>query len=162
MITLVAALARNRCIGKDGRLVWRNKEDMARFKALTSGPGKTVLMGRKTWESIPEKFRPLPDRKNVVISRNTAYKAPFGVVCFDDLETALVVFGQKDDLYVIGGGEIYAAALPQADLLELTEIDSDLEGDALFPEFDKNEWMETGRNAREGFAFVTYTRIRKA
>lgn len=161
MITLIAALSRNRCIGKDGQLVWRNKEDMARFKALTSGPGKTVLMGRKTWESIPEKFRPLPDRKNVVITRNTSYKAPFGVICFDDLETALAVFGEREQLFVIGGGEIYAAALPSADFLELTEIDSDLDGDTFFPEFDKNEWVETGRNKREGFAFVTYARKRE-
>lgn len=160
MITLVAAVAKNRVIGKGNNLVWRNKEDMARFKAITSGPDKTVLMGRKTWESIPEKFRPLPGRKNVVITRSAEYKVPDEVICFDDLETALVVFGKQTDLYVIGGGEIYSAAMSHADLLEITAIDQDLDGDVLFPEIDPALWMQTGRNVREGFAFMTYARIR--
>lgn len=161
MITLVAALTRNRCIGKDGQLVWHNKEDMARFKALTSGAGKTVLMGRKTWESLPQKFRPLPGRTNAVVTRQSDYALPEGVMRFSDLEPALHILSRQSDLYVIGGGEIYAAALPFADMLELTEIDQEVEGDTFFPEFDKNEWMETGRNVREGFAFATYARKRK-
>jgi dihydrofolate reductase len=155
MITLIAAMTSNRCIGNKGQLVWRNKEDMARFKELTIG--KVVIMGRKTWESIPEKYRPLPDRVNVVVTRQADYTIPDGVIRASTLESALEMNG---DLMVIGGGEIYAAALARAERLELTEIDQDIEGDTFFPEFSREIWLETGRQVREGFAFVTYTRIR--
>lgn len=158
MITLVAAISRNRCIGMNGQLVWRNKEDMAHFKSLTSGAGKTVLMGRKTWESIPEKFRPLPDRVNAVVTRQSDYVLPPGVMCFNNLRSTLHILGRETDLYVIGGAEIYAAALPLADTLELTEIDKDIEGDTFFPEVDLVQWTESSRITREGFAFVTYAR----
>lgn len=153
MITLVAALSRNRCIGKDGQLVWHNKEDMARFKALTTG--KVVIMGRKTWESLPEKFRPLPNRVNVIVTRQADYPIPPGTIRASTIEDALRLNGE---LMIIGGGEIYAEALAHADKLELTEIDKEIEGDAFFPEVDLNQWTESSRVTREGFAFVTYAR----
>lgn len=155
MITLIAAVAANRTIGKDGQLVWRNKEDMARFKELTTG--KVVIMGRKTWESIPPKFRPLPDRINVVVTRNVEYPLPEGV---DRAASVEEVFHRYhgQDIMVIGGAEIYAAAMGKAECLELTEVASELDGTVFFPEVDKTIWKETGRIDKEGFAFVTYRR----
>lgn len=155
MVTLVAAVAANRTIGKDGQLVWRNKEDMAHFKELTTG--KVVIMGRKTWESIPSKFRPLPDRVNVVVTRNRNYELPDNVMSAASLEDALYRY-RTNDIMVIGGAEIYAASISKADCLELTEIATELEGDTLFPEVDKAIWKETARIEKEGFAFVTYRR----
>lgn len=153
MITLIAAVAKNGCIGKNGKLAWRNKEDMARFKELTTG--KTVLMGRKTWESIPAQFRPLPDRVNAVITRKADYALAEGVLRFSSLEEALEALKDRE-VFVIGGAEIYAATLATADVLELTEIASDLEGDTFFPPFDRSIWKETARVNHDGFSFVTY------
>lgn len=155
MVTLIAAVAANRTIGKDGQLVWRNKEDMARFKELTTG--KVVIMGRKTWESIPPKFRPLPDRINVVVTRNPDYALPDNVMSASSIEDALNRY-RMSDVMVIGGAEIYAAAIGKADCLELTEVSAELDGDTFFPEVDKTIWKETGRIAKEGFDFVTYRR----
>lgn len=155
MVTLIAAVAANRTIGKDGQLVWRNKEDMAHFKELTTG--KVVIMGRKTWESIPPKFRPLPDRINVVVTRNPDYVLPEGVVSASSIEDALYRY-RLNDVMVIGGSEIYAAAIGKADCLELTELVAELDGDTFFPEVDKTTWKETVRIEKEGFAFVTYRR----
>jgi dihydrofolate reductase len=155
MITLIAAVAKNGCIGKDGKLAWHNKEDMARFKKLTTS--KTVLMGRKTWESIPKSFRPLPDRVNAVITRQTEYALPEGVLRFSSVEEALEALRDRE-VFVLGGAEIYAATLASADCLELTEITSELEGDTFFPSFDRSAWKETARIDREGFSWVTYQR----
>ena len=153
MMTIVAAVAANGCIGKDGKLVWRNKEDMAHFVELTTG--KVVIMGRKTWESIPPKFRPLPDRTNVVVTRNRNYALPDNVMSATSLEEALHRY-RLNDMMIIGGSKIYAAAIGKADCLELTEIAADLDGDTFFPKIDKSIWKETTRNDKEGFAFVTY------
>jgi dihydrofolate reductase len=155
MVTLIAAVAANRTIGKDGQLVWRNKEDMAHFKELTTG--KVVIMGRKTWESIPPKFRPLPDRTNVVVTRNKHYALPDNVMSAASVEEALHRY-RMADIMVMGGAEIYAAAIGKADCLELTEVAAELAGDAFFPEVDKAIWKETARIEKEGFAFVTYRR----
>lgn len=155
MVTLVAAVAANRTIGKDGQLVWRNKEDMARFKELTTG--KVVIMGRKTWESIPSKFRPLPDRVNVVVTRNPDYTLPDNVMSATSIEDALYRY-RANDIMVIGGAEIYAASIGKADCLELTEVAAELDGDTFFPEVDTSIWKETARVGKEGFAFVTYRR----
>nr|ALG03723.1 dihydrofolate reductase [uncultured bacterium] len=155
MVTIVAAVAANRTIGKDGQLVWRNKEDMAHFKELTTG--KVVIMGRKTWESIPPKFRPLPDRINVVVTRNRNYELPNNVTGAASVEDALRRY-HANDVMIIGGAEIYAAAMGRADCLELTEVAAELDGDTFFPEVDKATWKETARTEKEGFAFVTYRR----
>src|SRR3990167_8903662 len=112
-ITLIAAISKNNVIGTEGRLPWHIPEDMKHFKTLTMG--KVVLMGRKTWESIPEKFRPLPGRTNVIITRQPDYPVPTGVQTFQSTDDAL-----KNDVMVIGGAEIYRQTIDRADRLEIT------------------------------------------
>ncbi|WP_126443996.1 dihydrofolate reductase [Sulfuricystis multivorans] len=160
MIVIIAAVAKNGVIGKSNALPWRLPEDLQHFKALTLG--HTVIMGRKTWESLPEKFRPLPGRENIVVTRNVDYVAP-GATVAHSLAAALSKVGAGGTAFVIGGAELYAHALPLADRLELTEIDVDVEGDAFFPAFARAEWRETGRVAGRSanglaYAFVTYER----
>lgn len=158
-LTLVAAVARDGVIGRDNQLLWHLPEDMRHFKALTGG--NAVIMGRKTWESLPERFRPLPNRRNIVISRDSAYVAP-GAELVASLEAAVTA---AFDLpaFVIGGAQIYALALPLATRLELTAIDATFDGDAFFPAVDTAVWREVAREtarAEAGFnyAFVTYER----
>ena len=157
-VSLVAAVARNGVIGRDGALPWRLPEDMARFRELTTG--HAVVMGRRTWDSLPDRFRPLPDRRNLVVTRNAAWSAE-GVERAGSLEEALALATGAEHVFVIGGAEIYAAALTHADELLLTEIDLDVEGDAVFPEWDRREFVETARDSHVSadgtpFAFVTY------
>lgn len=154
-VILIAALAKNRCIGKDGKLPWRLPEDLKRFKELTTG--NVVIMGRKTWESIPEKFRPLPERTNIVLTRQADYALPAGVERFASLTDAIAAHATKN-IFIIGGAEVYAQALPLADRLELTEVDQDVDGDAFFPAFDASAWNESAREAHDGFTFVTYNK----
>ncbi len=154
-IILIAAVARNRVIGKDNRLLWNLPEDMAHFKALTAG--HAVLMGRKTWESLPERFRPLPGRHNIVISRQAGYAAP-GADLADSLENGLQRASTAERLFVIGGEQIYRQALPLADRLEITEVDLAPDGDAWFPEIPAVDWQMTQKKAGAGCAFLTYTR----
>jgi dihydrofolate reductase len=154
MITLVVAAARNGVIGKDGAIPWRLPEDMRRFKALTLG--HAVVMGRKTWDSLPLKNRPLPGRRNLVVTRDPAWRADGAERMA--LEAALA----SGDVFVIGGAEIYRAALPLADRIELTEVQADFEGDAFFT-FDPSPWREVAREdhvSAEGLAyrFVTLNR----
>ena len=155
-VTLIAALSHNRCIGKDGRLPWDIPEDLAHFRTLTTG--KPVLMGRKTWESLPERFRPLPGRTNIVLTRQEGYVLPVGVECFSSLAKAVSAH-KNDDLFVIGGGHVYAEALPLADRLEITRVNRDVDGDAFFPEFDEMDWKEVAREDHDDFSFVRYDRI---
>jgi dihydrofolate reductase len=155
MITLVAAVARNGCIGKDGALPWRIPDDMQRYRRITMG--KVVVMGRKTWESIPAKFRPLPGRTNVVVTRNPDYPVPDGVERAPSLEAALAAHA-GEEVIVNGGGEIYARAMPRADALDVTHVDRDVDGDTFFPAIDPVVWRETWREDHDGFAFVTYRR----
>ena len=155
MITLVAAVARNGCIGKDGTLPWRIAEDMQRYRRITMG--KVVVMGRKTWESIPAKFRPLPGRINVVVTRNPDYPVPDGVERAPSLEAALAAHA-REEVIVNGGGEIYARAMPRADALDITHVDRDVDGDTFFPAIDPADWRETWREDHDGFAFVIYRR----
>lgn len=160
-ITLIAAVARNRVIGRDNQLAWQLPEDMQHFKAVTQG--HAVLMGRKTWESLPPRFRPLPGRRNIVVTRQTGYAAP-GAETADSIAAALALAGEDETVFVIGGAEIYVESLPLADAMVLTEVDLEPEGDAWFPAFSAAEWKETGREANVsknglGYAFVTYRRI---
>lgn len=141
-IILIAAVAQNRVIGKDNQLIWTIPEDMAHFKAMTQG--QAVLMGRKTWESLPPRFRPLPGRRNIVISRQADYLAE-GAELAHSLEDGLALAATVDRIFVIGGAEIYAQALSLADRLELTEVALQPEGDAWFPEFSATDWQETAR-----------------
>jgi dihydrofolate reductase len=160
MIILIAAIARNGVIGQNNALPWHLPEDMAHFKALTTG--QTVLMGRKTWESLPSKFRPLPQRRNIVVTRDPAYRAA-GADVVSSIEAGIELGTGGTALYVIGGAELYAHALPRAQRLELTEIAADFPGDAYFPDFDRGLWREIRREpgisaAGWPYAFVTYER----
>ena len=159
-LTLIAAVARNGVIGIDRRLPWRLPADLKRFKALTLG--HTVIMGRKTWESLPTNFRPLPGRRNLVVTRNATYRAA-GATVVDSLPAAITAAGDGE-AFVIGGAELYGAALPLADRLQLTEIDATFEGDSHFPAIDRNQWRETTRETQHDeagfdYAFVNYQRI---
>lgn len=134
-VTLVVGIAENGVIGRDGGLPWRLSTDMRRFKATTMG--KPVLMGRKTWESLPR--RPLPGRRNIVISRDRGYEAA-GAEVAPSLEAALALARGAEEVCVIGGGEIYAQALPFADRLDVTHVLSPFDGDTRFPPIDPQTW----------------------
>lgn len=159
-IILIAAVAKNRVIGKDNTLIWNLPEDMAHFKALTAG--QTVVMGRKTWESLPPRFRPLPGRHNVVISRQADYAAP-GAEVANSLENALQLASTAESVFIIGGEQIYKQAMAVADRLEITDVDLEPAGDAWFPEIAASDWSVTQKNtppsqSGTGFSFVTYRR----
>jgi dihydrofolate reductase len=147
LISLIAAMSSNRVIGVQNKLPWDIPEDLKRFRALTAG--HVIIMGRKTFESIG---RPLPGRDNRVVTRQKDYK-PEGVKVYATLEAALaerVPDGLKDDeVFVIGGGEIYAQALPFADRLHLTVIDQEFKGDAYFPDFADLKFVEVARETRD-------------
>ena len=158
-LAIVAAVARNGVIGAGNALPWHLPEDLKHFKALTTG--HAVIMGRKTWESLPPRFRPLPGRRNIVVTRDKTYRAEGAVVVHSIEEATAKVSGSE--AFVIGGAELYALALPIADRLELTEIDADIEGDAFFPPLDRAQWREAARKAGAGegdlrYAFVRYER----
>ncbi len=156
-ITLVAAISRNNCIGKNGDLPWDITEDLKRVKKLTTG--KTLVMGRKTWESIPEKYKPLPKRTNVVITRNDTYKLPDEVKKYASIEAALHAH-DGEDIISFGGEGIFREMIAYADTLEITHVHTTVEdGDAFFPEIDMYIWKETWREDHDDFSFVTYTRI---
>lgn len=155
MISLIAALSTNHCIGTNGKLPWHIPGELARFKALTMG--KTVLMGRKTWESLPEKFRPLPGRTNVVVTRQPGYDVPPGVIVHASVDAALGALAHVK-IMVIGGAEIYAQTIGRADTLHLTHVHREVAGDAFFPAIDPAVWRESAREDHDGFSFVTYHR----
>ncbi len=141
-IALVVAVARNGVIGREGGLPWHISSDLKRFKAITMG--KPMIMGRKTWESLPKK--PLPGRHNIVITRQPGYQAP-GASVITSAEEALQLArsGDPEEIAVIGGGEVYRMFLPLADRVYLTEVDIAVEGDTFFPELASSEWCETSR-----------------
>jgi dihydrofolate reductase len=157
-IVIIAAVARNRVIGKDNQLLWNIPEDMAHFKTLTAG--HTVIMGRKTWESLPPRFRPLPGRRNIVISRQADYAAP-GTELADSLENALKLASTAATVFIIGGEQIYRQAMALADRLEITEVDLEPEGDAWFPEIAAVDWEKTAKTEGSGYAFLTLRRHRE-
>jgi dihydrofolate reductase len=153
-IALILAMASNGVIGANGALPWRIPEDMRRFKALTMG--KPCIMGRKTWDSLPKK--PLPGRSNIVVTRDANFTAE-GAVATHSLDEALARAGSADEIMVIGGAEIYKAALPRATRIYLTEVEGDFEGDARMPPFDPAAWKEVSRerHASDGVAFSYVT-----
>ncbi len=152
MLSLIAGISQNNCIGHNGQLPWHIPEDLKHFREVTAG--KTVLMGRKTWESLPEKFRPLPNRTNLIITRQTDYSVPAGVEIYTTIEEA--VTKHPEEVIVIGGAEIYKQTIDQADRLYITHINQTVTGDAFFPEIDLNVWKEIEREDHEGYSFVTY------
>ena len=162
-ITVVAAVARNGVVGKDNQLVWHLPEDMKHFRQLTMGA--PVIMGRKTWDSLPERFRPLPGRRNLVLSRQPGWRAD-GAEVAHSLDAALAIVADAPRVFVIGGAQVWAEAMPSADDLVLTEIDHVFDGDAHFParpEAFQETARETHRAAAPNafeFSFVTYQRTR--
>lgn len=159
-LTIIAAMSENRVIGRAGDLPWRLPADLRRFKSLTRG--HHVIMGRKTFDSLG---RPLPERVNIVITRRSDYQVPEGVRIASSLEQALAFARDDDNPFILGGGEIYALALPQAKRMELTIVHTTTPGDTYFPEFDESEWRlthdehhEADENHEFEFSFRTYER----
>ena len=155
-VTLIAAMAANRVIGKDGVIPWRLPDDLARFRTITLA--HPVIMGRKTFEAIG---RPLPGRRNIVLSRRAEY-APEGVLVARSLAEALALAGDAAEIFVCGGGEVYREALPLADRIHLTLIHRDYPGDAVFPELPP-DFIEVERVEADGdppHTFVTFERRR--
>jgi len=136
-LTLVAAMGRNRAIGLAGRMPWHLPAELQHFKRVTMG--KSIVMGRKTWQAIG---RPLPGRQNIVISRNPAFLARF-VEMVGSLEEALNV-AESDEVMIIGGGQVYELAMPQAQRMVLTLIDIEPRADTWFPVWDESEWTQVG------------------
>ncbi len=163
-ITLIVAKAKNNVIGRDNQLIWKLSADLKRFKNLTSG--HFILMGRKTYESLG---KPLPNRTHLIITRNPDFQAPEGHYTFSSFEDA-VIFCNKisvDQLFIIGGGQIYTETIDRCDTLEITEVDAEPEGDTFFPEINPSIWIETERESfpsdeknEHPFAFVTYQKIK--
>ncbi len=159
-ISLIAAIATNNCIGQHGKLPWHLPEDLKHFKELTTG--KIVLMGRKTWESIPEKFRPLPNRKNLVITRQADFVVPAGVEVFSEIGVVIQKYGNSE-IMVIGGAEIYEQTIALADTLYITHVHQTVVGGtAFFPTIDPTIWKETERKDEFGLSFITYQRSTKS
>lgn len=134
-VSCIAAMAENRVIGSGGALPWRLPSDLAHFKRITMG--HAVIMGRRTWESIG---RPLPGRRSVVITRRRDYAVPEGVTVAASLDEALERCRGEEEVFVIGGGEVYAQAVPRSDRIHLTVVHADVPGDVFFPELDPEEW----------------------
>ena len=161
MVTIIAAVGRDRAIGRNGDLVFYVREDLRHFKALTTG--HTVVMGRKTFESLPKGA--LPNRRNIVITRQKDYTAP-GIECASSLEEAISM-SAGDEVFVIGGGEIYRQAMSVADCLELTYVDAETpDADTYFPEYLTGEWKEKSRSEEMideksgvSYWFICYCRI---
>jgi len=158
-LALIAAVARNGVIGREGRLPWRLPEDLRRFRALTTG--HAIIMGRRTWESLPHA---LPGRQNIVVTRQPGFEARDALVA-GSLDDALSLAAEPPPAFCIGGGELYRAALPHARTAFMTEIGRTFDGDATFPPLDRAEWREIAREPHrlegpDGFdyAFVTYER----
>lgn len=157
MLTLIVAYAANRVIGRDNALPWKLPGDLAHFKCTTLG--HPIVMGRKTWESLG---RPLPGRTNVVITRNAGYQAA-GAVVVPDIDTALRAAGDTDEVFIIGGAQIFNAVLDHADRIIATEIKAEVEGDSWFPYLPSFRWHEVSRQPQaeeNGYAydFVVYER----
>ena len=159
-VTLIAAASENNIIGKDNKLIWRLSDDLKHFKELTKG--HFVIMGRKTFESMP---KALPNRTNVIITRKTDYKAENAIVV-NSLEKALKVAENDNQPFVIGGGEIYKLSMEIADRIELTRVHTSIEGDTSFPEIDLEKWQEVKNEKRlknekneYDFSFLRYDKI---
>lgn len=159
-IVVIAAVGRNGVIGRNGDLAWRDPQDLRHLRDTTMG--SAVIMGRKTWDSLPPRFRPLPGRRNLVVTRQRDWQAE-GAEAMPSLDAAIEVARDASRVFVAGGAELYAQALPLADELVLTEVDADLEGDTRFPAWDRTAFVVTAREPRHDaagtpFTFTTYRR----
>jgi dihydrofolate reductase len=166
IVSMIAAMAENRVIGKNNDLPWKLPDDMKYFMETTKG--HHCIMGRKNYDSIPEKFRPLADRTNIVVTRQQHFEAP-GCTVVNSLESALEIAAENNEpeTFVIGGADIYRLGLPYANRLYLTEIKAPVAGDIFFPVFDKKEWREISRIPHDAderhkyaFDFVVYEKIK--
>ncbi|NND63901.1 MAG: dihydrofolate reductase [Flavobacteriaceae bacterium] len=160
MITMIAAAGENNELGKDNDLVWHLPDDFKRFKKLTTG--HYIIMGRKTFESFP---KPLPNRTHIVITRNPEYQKE-GIIVTTSLEEALEKTKNEDEVFIIGGGEIYSLGLAYAHKIELTRVHGAFEVDTYFPDINKEEWELTQsvyhpRDERHQYAFTYETWLRK-
>lgn len=164
IISLIAALTRNRVIGKDNDLPWHLPDDMRYFMQTTFG--HHVIMGRKNYDSLPHKFKPLPNRTNIIVTHQVNFIAE-GCRVVNSIDEAIEIARANDEgeLFIIGGAQIYHQAIPLAHYLYLTEIHSDVDGDTYFPEFDRTQWTEVSRKShamderhRFAFDFVIYKR----
>ena len=162
-VSMISAKGLNNVIGTKNDLPWHLPDDFLYFKETTKN--HHVIMGRKNYESIPHRFRPLPQRTNIVVSRNANYEIPKGVYLVDGVEKALSIArsNQEDEAFIIGGGEIYRVGLEIATKLYLTEINAVFDGEVYFPEFDLSIWKETSRTSHPAddrhkykFDFVVY------
>ncbi|OGG49151.1 hypothetical protein A2678_00800 [Candidatus Kaiserbacteria bacterium RIFCSPHIGHO2_01_FULL_53_31] len=159
-ISVIAVVGKNGELGKDGQLLWHLPDDMKRFKELTMG--HPVIMGRKTWESIPGKFRPLPGRTNIIVTRQKDYNATdaIAVNSFPDARAATARAEGSDETFIIGGAELYEQALPSADRLYLTLVDAETEADVYFPPYE-DRFIASEEHEGTGIPphrFVTFTR----
>lgn len=161
-IIVIAAVAQNGAIGKDNELVCRIPADLQNLKKVTTG--HPVIMGRKTWDSLPERFRPLPGRHNIVVTRQRDW-SDAGATAAHSFDEAVAAAGDAQRVFVLGGAALYAVALPLADELLLTELHADFEGDTHFPAWDRSKFVEASRERHQApapnnfaFDFVSYLR----
>jgi dihydrofolate reductase len=165
IVSLIAAVSKNMVIGKKNDLPWNLPDDMKFFMQTTKG--HHVIMGRKNYDSIPEKFRPLPNRTNIVVTRQQSFKAP-GCIVVHSVEKGLEIARNngEQETFIIGGADIYRLGMNQTQRMYLTEIDADIDGDTYFPEFKRQEWKEISRSHHSTddrhkypFDFVIYDRL---
>ena len=161
ILTIIAAAAENNALGKDNDLVWHLPDDFKRFKALTSG--HFIIMGRKTFESFP---KPLPNRTHVIITRQKDYQVPEGCVVVESIEKAVEACLENEEVFIIGGGEIYKQSINIANKIELTRVHTEVEADTFFPEIDGNDWKLIEeeyhpKDEKHQFDFTYLTYIRK-
>lgn len=162
MIEIIVAVSLNNAIGKDNKLLMPLPSDLKRFSDITTG--HTVVMGRKTWESLPDKARPLPKRFNVVLTRNPDYQAAGADDVLQSLDDVLEHHGYKRRLFVIGGADVYQQALSYASIIHMTRIHQEISGDSFFPVIDDGEWRlvaESEKHYHNGvpFSYQTFMRI---
>ena len=164
IISLIAAVSQNHVIGKNNDLPWKLPDDMKYFMQTTKG--HHCIMGRKNYDSIPDRFRPLPNRTNIVVTRQTAFKAP-GCIVVNSIDKALSIAKDngETEVFIIGGAEIYKQGLSVTQRMYLTEIKAHIDGDTFFPEFNKHEWKEVSRTPHtadkshaHAFDYVVYER----
>ncbi len=158
MIITIAAVAQNNALGKDNDLLWHLPDDFKRFKTLTSG--HNIIMGRKTFESFP---KPLPNRTHIIITRQEKYTVPDNCFVAKNLTQAIEICPKNEDIYIIGGGEIYAQSMDIADKLEITKVHQSFEADTFFPEIDNTKWKlveevfhPEDEKHKFSFSFLTY------
>lgn len=150
MVSLIVAKSENNVIGKDGKIPWYIPEDLKRFKKLTTN--NVVIMGRKTYESLPEEYKPLPNRLNIIISRLINY-SPKNCIVSNSLEAAIKKAGTNKEIFIIGGSEIYEESLKYVSKIYMTEVLGDFDGDTYFPKLGHG-WVEVKKEEKEGYRFI--------